>query len=62
VPFTYELASGLLPTPLASETGYRRTLYSQGGAALSTVVGGPVNPNWCEWLMGFPIGWTDLDA
>jgi hypothetical protein len=20
------------------------------------------NPEWVEWLMGFPIGWTDLDA
>ena len=22
--------------------------------------GGQLNPNWVEWLMGFPIGWTDL--
>ena len=22
---------------------------------------GPMNPNWIEWLMGFPIGWTELD-
>jgi hypothetical protein len=21
-----------------------------------------LNPNWCEWLMGFPIGHTDLNA
>jgi DNA (cytosine-5)-methyltransferase 1 len=21
---------------------------------------GVLNPNWVEWLMGFPIGWTDL--
>ena len=21
---------------------------------------GQLNPNWVEWLMGFPIGWTDL--
>jgi hypothetical protein len=21
---------------------------------------GPLNPNWVEWLMGWPIGWTDL--
>ena len=24
--------------------------------------GGPLNPNWCEWFMGFPIGWTASDA
>ena len=23
---------------------------------------GPMNPEWVEWLMGFPIGWTELDA
>lgn len=24
--------------------------------------GGQLNPQWVEWLMGFPLGWTDLDA
>ena len=23
---------------------------------------GRMNPTWVEWLMGFPIGWTDLNA
>lgn len=23
---------------------------------------GQLNPNWVEWLMGFPIGWTELNA
>ena len=23
---------------------------------------GRLNPMWVEWLMGFPIGWTDLNA
>jgi hypothetical protein len=22
--------------------------------------GGTLNPEWVEWLMGWPIGWTDL--
>ena len=22
--------------------------------------GGQLNPDWVEWLMGWPIGWTDL--
>lgn len=24
-------------------------------------VSGQLNPPWVEWLMGFPIGWTDLE-
>ena len=23
---------------------------------------GYLNPMWAEWLMGFPLGWTDLEA
>lgn len=23
---------------------------------------GPLNPVWAEWFMGFPMGWTELDA
>jgi DNA (cytosine-5)-methyltransferase 1 len=25
-----------------------------------TVTGGKLNPTWVEWLMGWPLGWTDL--
>ena len=25
------------------------------------VTTGSLNPRWVEWLMGFPIGWTDLE-
>mgnify|MGYP001597366109 CR=1 FL=1 len=25
-------------------------------------ISGSLNPDWVEWLMGFPIGWTALDA
>jgi hypothetical protein len=28
---------------------------------LTDQVGGQLNPTWVEWLMGFPIGWTDLE-
>lgn len=24
--------------------------------------GGQLNPTWVEWLMGFPLGWTDLSV
>ena len=28
--------------------------------SLATHAGGPLNPAWVEWLMGWPIGWTEL--
>jgi hypothetical protein len=24
--------------------------------------GGQLNPTWVEWLMGYPLGWTDSSA
>jgi hypothetical protein len=32
-----------------------------GGENLRTVIGGQLNPEWVEWFMGFPIGWTELE-
>jgi hypothetical protein len=29
---------------------------------LADQVGGSLNPTWVKWLMGFPLGWTALDA
>ena len=26
-----------------------------------STAGGKLNPMWVEWLMGFPLGWTDLE-
>ena len=31
------------------------------GLAAQRGVGGSLNPTWVEWLMGFPLGWTDLE-
>ena len=28
----------------------------------SAKAGGQLNPTWVEWLMGFPLGWTDLNV
>lgn len=47
-----------LPTPVADDVHWRRKPYKQGGRALSLIVGGPLNPEYVEWMMGFPIGWT----
>ena len=60
------------PTPQASDSRDRGNLSMPSiqrrqdlgkQLNLSMVVsedGGALNPPWVEWLMGFPIGWTDL--
>lgn len=55
------------PTPRTSDTnGPGR--HGDGGLDLRTAVAeqatgtGSLNPTWVEWLMGFPGGWTDLEA
>lgn len=53
----------LWPTPTGRcGTGVSNSAMRQGGEDLQTAAGGLLNPAWVEWLMGFPIGWTDLDA
>lgn len=29
------------------------------GECLPQEIGGPLNPDWCEWFMGWPVGWTE---
>jgi hypothetical protein len=63
------LATALKRMPTLVARDYRhpgrsrkeRTGGSQG-KVLPQVVGGPLNPDWCEWFMGFPIGWTASSA
>lgn len=65
---TFENVGSYLPTPTAQSYGS-----NQGGGAgrrgkvrksLSTMAkerGGKLNPNFVEWMMGYPIGWTVLE-
>ena len=46
------------PTPRAFM--HKDSSTDRGKGNLGEVVGGQLNPPWVEWLMGFPIGWTDL--
>ena len=53
------------PTPQARD--YRTGQFSRWQQArkgtrsrnLNDQVGGQLNPTWVEWLMGFPLGWTE---
>jgi hypothetical protein len=58
----------LWPTPNAADHGNRgnpndpsiqRRVRLGKSIDLSMTVHGQLNPTWVEWLMGFPIGWTD---
>ena len=51
----------LLPAPntVDAKGGTRK---GKGQEQLCHLVGGSLNPTWVEWLMGYPAGWTDLDA
>ena len=52
-------AVAMFPTPQARD--WKGTAGGfQNGKDLPGKVGGQLNPNWVEWLMGWPIGWTDL--
>lgn len=52
------------PTPVATDgkAGFGQGDTTRKSPRLQTVIGGQLNPTWVEWLMGFPPGWTALDA
>jgi hypothetical protein len=42
-------------------TGSREKIIANlGEKACKELTGGSLNPTWVEWLMGWPLGWTDL--
>ena len=54
----------MLPTPTVNDSknnGAASQLERQS-PNLNAVVGGALNPTWVEWLMGWPLGWTDCGA
>lgn len=50
------------PTPLANDAKNNGGPGQQARKSpqLGAVVGGALNPPWVEWLMGWPVEWTDL--
>ena len=63
-----EEAIAFLPTPMASDgkTAYMGKNREGKQVNLETHIRnsmettGKLNPEWVEWLMGYPVGWTDL--
>ncbi len=49
------------PTPDASPEKYRLKGDSQASKSLNALHGGKLNPKWVEWLMGWPLGWSELE-
>jgi DNA (cytosine-5)-methyltransferase 1 len=65
------MVAKLWPTPTKVTSTGGTALCKWGGSRsrekLKTMVtpeelNGALNPAWVEWLMGFPIGWTELEA
>jgi len=68
VPHTFGSDGGAWPTPTSRD--YKDGVYCPNvpvNKLLGREVwegpdnGGRLNPDWVEWLMGWPIGWTSLD-
>jgi hypothetical protein len=43
-----------------SKNNGNRSALNRNTQPLNAQIGGPLNPEWCEWFMGWPIGWTAL--
>jgi len=52
----------LWPTQTAhnAKEGAYPAEFTRNTPTLSAQAGGMLNPTWVEWLMGWPLGWTDL--
>ena len=45
-------------TPTVCGNYNKKGASAKSGDGLATQAGGALNPDWVEWLMGWPIGWT----
>jgi hypothetical protein len=65
----FEEKQRLWPTPTVNDSKNNGgpSQFRRKGTNLNVAVakrgsdGGRLNPEWVEWLMGFPKGWTDLN-
>jgi hypothetical protein len=56
--------SVMWPTPTAQDAKNNGapSQMERNTKPLNAEVGGALNPTWVEWLMGWPLGWTDCGA
>ncbi len=57
------LATAVYQTPVArmwKDNGTNPSELERNSPTLAMQAGGSLNPTWVEWLMGWPLGWTDL--
>jgi DNA (cytosine-5)-methyltransferase 1 len=57
------LATAVYQTPVArmwKDNGKNPSELERNSPTLAMRAGGSLNPTWVEWLMGWPLGWTDL--
>lgn len=61
-PLTNATAGGFWPTPTShnAKEGAYPAEFTRNTVTLAAQVGGKLNPQWTEWLMGFPINHTAL--
>jgi hypothetical protein len=53
----------MFPTPVKHDSqSFGPSQLNRHQPGLMGLAHGQLNPTWVEWLMGFPIGWTALDA
>jgi len=57
------LATAVYQTPVArmwKDNGQNPSELERNSPTLAMQAGGLLSPTWVEWLMGWPLGWTDL--
>jgi hypothetical protein len=58
---TATMHKGSSPKAMARISGRSRDRDRLDFAAEQGGANGQLNPTWVEWLMGFPLGWTDCE-
>ena len=53
--------ASLITSEIANDPRRFPNLETVVGQRMEVGDGGRLNPMWVEWLMGFPLGWTDLE-